>query len=271
MSPRTTRTDLARTGRSRCGGSGGRASAWRRPGRSARCPTPHRTSACLRSRRSRRAWPCLAVQRRSGTRDRLGWLCHPGSSARRSSTPAAAPHPDWGTRRRELSEAQTPARPAEHCTRSAAACPAPSRSQLSAEEHFSSAVLAAVAAGVSGRPGVEKSPSDREILRSRCRLFWNQTCTCRGSTLSCLANSLRVSRPLGGKRGGGCWFAWGWAMDLDTPAAATPATARMFPKWACRHPLTWKWIQRIDMVEHLQRGAANLPPQGLAGPLLVRH
>ena len=57
------------------------------------------------------------------------------------------------------------------------------------------AACAACAAGVSGRPGVESCPLAREILRSRCRLFWNHTCTCRGDTLSCFASSLLASRP----------------------------------------------------------------------------
>ena len=33
------------------------------------------------------------------------------------------------------------------------------------------AAAAASAAGVSGKPGVENRPLEREILRSRCRLF----------------------------------------------------------------------------------------------------
>mmetsp|Transcript_29861 Transcript_29861/g.91650 ORF Transcript_29861/g.91650 Transcript_29861/m.91650 type:complete len:205 (+) Transcript_29861:2844-3458(+) len=65
----------------------------------------------------------------------------------------------------------------------------------SCEARRSAAVFAAAAAGVSGSPGVEKRPRAREILRSRWRLFWNHTCTCRGKTLSWRARSFRVSRP----------------------------------------------------------------------------
>ena len=73
------------------------------------------------------------------------------------------------------------------------------------------AAIAACVAGVSGSPGVLSMPFAREIFRSRCRLFWNHTCTCRGDTLSFRASSRRVSRPANAKeaewraerRGGG--------------------------------------------------------------------
>ena len=54
---------------------------------------------------------------------------------------------------------------------------------------------AAATAGVSGRPGVESMPLARESLRSRWRLFWNQTWTWRADTLSFRDSSRRVSRP----------------------------------------------------------------------------
>ena len=54
---------------------------------------------------------------------------------------------------------------------------------------------AAATAGVSGRPGVDSRPFARESLRSRCRLFWNQTWTCRAETLSFCESSRRVSSP----------------------------------------------------------------------------
>ena len=62
-----------------------------------------------------------------------------------------------------------------------------------------SLACAAATAGVSGSPGVERRPLARESLRSRCRLFWNQTCTCRADTFSLRERPRRVSRPA--KRG----------------------------------------------------------------------
>ena len=48
---------------------------------------------------------------------------------------------------------------------------------------------------VPGRHAAINQLMQREILRSRCRLFWNHTCTCRGDTLSCFASSLLASSP----------------------------------------------------------------------------
>eukprot|EP00900_Chrysochromulina_parva_P025439 jgi/Chrpa1/7529/Chrysochromulina_OHIO_Genome00015175-RA len=62
---------------------------------------------------------------------------------------------------------------------------------------------AATTAGVSGNPGVESMPLEREILRSRCRLFWNHTCTWRAETPSFLESSMRVCRPVDARGKGG--------------------------------------------------------------------
>jgi len=64
------------------------------------------------------------------------------------------------------------------------------------QEAARAAAAAAATAGVSGRPGVLRSPFARESFRSRCRLFWNHTCTWRAETLSLRLSSLLVSSPV---------------------------------------------------------------------------
>ena len=99
---------------------------------------------------------------------------------------------------------------------------------------------AAATAGVSGNPGVESMPFMRESLRSRCRLFWNHTCTCRADTFSFFDSSRRVSRPARGPnqwsvregrgRGGGC----GGHRGRRDALQCSGASERALPRAAAR-------------------------------------
>ena len=88
---------------------------------------------------------------------------------------------------------------------------------------------AATTAGVSGNPGVESMPLEREILRSRCRLFWNHTCTWRAETPSFLESSMRVCRPVDarGKGGIGVQPPWKWSTASGVRFPAPSASGEL--------------------------------------------
>ena len=81
--------------------------------------------------------------------------------------------PDSGT------DEEPPSLPAAEDAQHADACrsPCPSAPVPPSLATAASFAWAAATAGVSGSPGVDSRPFARESFRSRCRLFWNQTCT----------------------------------------------------------------------------------------------
>ena len=128
------------------------------------------------------------------------------------------------------------------------------------------AAIAACVAGVSGSPGVLSMPFAREIFRSRCRLFWNHTCTCRGDTLSFRASSRRVSRPANAeeaerraeRRGGGSEGDVGRAARRVAGRARRGRGAEKRPRNTIRRfseggaARAWEWVHVVHLFEHAE-------------------
>ena len=123
-------------------------------------------------------------------------------------------------------------------------------------------------------------PSRAKSFRSRCRLFWNHTCTCRGDTLSFRASSRRVSRPANAKeavrRLSGEEAAPRATWDARRGVAGEQARQRR-PRPNCvsralfegvSAARAWEWVRVVHLFEHAERAGSDLPPRHLR-PLVV--